>query len=342
MQRCLQLAALGVSAAPNPKVGAVLVYNDIIIGEGYHEQYGKAHAEVNCINSVPVTDKKYIPGSTLYVSLEPCAHFGKTPPCTDLIIENKIPVVVIGCKDNFNKVNGQGIEKLKNAGVRVVENILSRQAVELNKFFFTFNSKKRPYIILKWAQSKDGKIAGKDFLPLKISNEFTDVLVHKWRSEAGSILIGRRTALYDDPALTTRMWKGKSPVRLIIDKNLSLPGNLKLFNQENNTIVFNYKKNLAAGKIQYQMLKENDSVLLSIMDYLFQKNIQSVLVEGGAATLQLFIDAGLWDEARVITSNTRIVQEGLKAPVLKEFEAVKTENIYSDDIRYYINRQSNN
>ena len=242
MQRCLQLAAMGAGhTAPNPMVGAVLVYADRVIGEGFHRQYGGPHAEVNCINSVTKDDLPLLAKSTLYVSMEPCSHFGKTPPCTDLIIEKKIPTVVIACRDGYHKVNGKGIEKLRAAGINVIVGILEREALELNKRFFTFHQHQRPYIILKWAQSKDGKVAPLN-LPagrqvphsggnleqskgkrLLISNEVTDRLVHKWRSEEAAILVGTNTALQDDPALTTRFWPGRDPVRLVIEMELKLP-----------------------------------------------------------------------------------------------------------------------
>ncbi len=224
MQRCLGLAKLGAGhVAPNPMVGAVLVYNDRIIGEGYHQQYGKAHAEVNCINSVKEDDIQLIEKSTLYVSLEPCAHYGKTPPCADLIIAKKIPTVVIACRDTYEEVNGRGIDKLKAANVNVIVGVLEKDAIELNKRFFTFYTKHRPYIILKWAQSNDGKIANADHSRVFISNEESNRLVHKWRSEEAAILVGTNTALYDDPELTTRLWTGNNPIRLVIDMEVKLP-----------------------------------------------------------------------------------------------------------------------
>ncbi|HJW16280.1 MAG TPA: bifunctional diaminohydroxyphosphoribosylaminopyrimidine deaminase/5-amino-6-(5-phosphoribosylamino)uracil reductase RibD, partial [Flavisolibacter sp.] len=246
MARCLQLAQLGAgNVAPNPMVGAVLVYNDAIIGEGYHEKYGAAHAEVNCINSVIDGERHLISQSTLYVSLEPCAHFGKTPPCADLIVKLKIPKVVIGCRDPFVQVDGKGIEKLLAAGVEVTTGILEKECKELNKLFFTFHTLHRPYIILKWAQTSDGKIAyptlrKKSSSPVSrlfITNAYTNRLVHKWRSEQMAILVGTNTAMHDDPSLNTRLWPGNSPVRLVIDKELALPPGLKLFDGSIPTIV---------------------------------------------------------------------------------------------------------
>src|SRR5437868_6012424 len=232
MHRCLELAKLAAgNVAPNPMVGAVLVHEEKIISEGYHKQFGEPHAEVNCINNVKEEDKHLIEKSTLYVSLEPCSHFGKTPPCTDLIIKNKIPKVVIGCVDIYKEVHGRGIKKLQDAEVEVVTGILEKECIELNKRFFTFHEKYRPYIILKWAESANGKI-GIDTERVLISNEYSDRLVHKWRSEEAAILIGTNTALKDDPSLTTRLWQGNNPVRLVIDMDLRLPSHLKIFNRE--------------------------------------------------------------------------------------------------------------
>src|SRR5258706_3862500 len=254
MRRCLELATLGAgNVAPNPMVGAVLVYHGRIIGEGYHQKYGEAHAEPNSIASVKEEDRKLISQSTMYVSLEPCVHFGKTPPCADLIIKHKIPKVVIGCRDPFKEVNGRGIEKLKAAGVETEPGVLEKECKELNKRFFTFHTKHRPYIILKWAQTANGFIATSPQTPLQrrgafeesankrllISNEYSNRLVHKWRSEEAAILVGTNTALKDDPQLTTRLWTGNNPVRMVIDMDLKLPSSLKLFDDEVSTIIFN-------------------------------------------------------------------------------------------------------
>jgi diaminohydroxyphosphoribosylaminopyrimidine deaminase/5-amino-6-(5-phosphoribosylamino)uracil reductase len=345
MQRCLQLAKSGAGkVAPNPMVGAVLVYEDKIIGEGYHKKYGEAHAEVNCVNSIKEEDKNLVCKSALFVSLEPCSHFGKTPPCTDLIIKNRISKVVIGCKDVFTKVNGKGIEKLKNAGIEVITGVLESECIELNKRFFTFHQKQRPYIILKWAESANGKIAnsplhlwrgvggeGRAF----ISNEFTNRLVHKWRSEEASILIGTNTALQDDPSLTTRLWPGKNPVRLIIDMDLKLPSSLKIFNKEVKTIIFNNIKNEEDGNLTfYQLNKEN--ILKSLVDALHKLNVQSVIVEGGAKLLQSFIDEDLWDEFRIIKNDKRIIENGLGAPEIKNIFLQKHEKYFTDTISYFL------
>ena len=244
MYRCLQLAQAGAGhVAPNPMVGAVLVYNNRIIGEGYHREYGMPHAEVNCIASVKKEDLRLVNKSVMYVSLEPCAHYGKTPPCADLIIQYRIPKVVVGCRDPFPEVNGKGIEKLLAAGVNVTTGILEKECRELNKRFFTFHTQRIPYIVLKWAQSSDGAIAATDGSAIQISNAYSSILVHRWRSEEAAILVGTRTAMLDDPALTTRLWPGKNPVRLVIDRELKLPVSLRLFDESVPTVIFNELKN---------------------------------------------------------------------------------------------------
>lgn len=335
MQRCLLLAAMGAGqVAPNPMVGAVLVYGERIIGEGYHQKYGEAHAEVNCINSVAEADKELIANSTLYVSLEPCAHFGKTPPCADLIIENKIPNVVIGCRDSFAAVDGKGIERLKAAGINVTLGILEKECCELNKRFFTFHEKQRPYIILKWAQSSNGKIGAIDSSNLKISNEFTDRLVHQWRTEEAAILVGTNTARLDDPSLTARLWPGNNPLRLVIDLELKLPGHLKLFNSATKTLVFNYHKHAETGNLIYCQLNKEEDVLVQILSALYTMQVQSLIVEGGSKLLQSFIDRGLWDEARVITNTNLEIEEGLDAPVLKDDQPVATKKMKNDIIEF--------
>ncbi|MBL0130130.1 MAG: bifunctional diaminohydroxyphosphoribosylaminopyrimidine deaminase/5-amino-6-(5-phosphoribosylamino)uracil reductase RibD [Chitinophagaceae bacterium] len=373
MERCLELALRGAGyVAPNPMVGAVLVYEDRIIGEGWHQQYGEAHAEVNSIESVKEKDKHLISQSTLYVSLEPCAHFGKTPPCTDLIIKNKIPKVIMGCRDPFKEVDGKGIEKLKAAGVDVEVGILENECKELNKRFFTFHIKLRPYVILKWAQTGDGMIAaspnpsqggalesaknkesfalsGSEVPPcggfrgasrLLISNEYSNRLVHKWRSEEAAILVGTNTALQDDPELTTRLWLGNSPVRLVIDMNLRLPTFLKVFNGEVKTIIFNTVRQEEKENLLYFKLEKNKNLVPQLMNALYQLNIQSVLVEGGAKLLQSFIDEGIWDETRVVSSvelrpDSYRDSSGLAAPVLANAIKTSEQMIITDKIEIY-------
>ncbi len=336
IHRCFELAKLGAGyVAPNPMVGAVLVYNDRIIGEGYHEQFGHAHAEVTCINSVSEENKTLIQVSTLYVSLEPCAHFGKTPPCADLIIEKKIPEVVVACGDSFHQVDGKGIQKLIAAGVKVITPVLEKEALELNSRFFTFNNRYRPYIILKWAQTADGKIAHNDYSRLFISNEITNREVHKWRSHEASILVGTTTALKDDPSLTSRLWPGNNPVRLVIDKELTLPASLHLFDGTVKTIVFNTRLQEEKGEVHYYKISNEKSFIAQVLEVLYQLNIQSVLVEGGTKTLQSFIDEDCWDEARVITNTGLTIAAGIPAPMLINEAKIFTQKILSDTIHYY-------
>lgn len=336
MRRCLDLAALGAgTVAPNPMVGAVLVWQDIIIGEGYHRQYGEAHAEVNCISNVKAADRGKIKEATLYVSLEPCSHYGKTPPCTELIIRNKIPQVVIGVQDIYREVSGNGIKKLQDAGVKVITGVLEEECRNLNRRFFTFHTHKRPYIILKWAQSLNAKTGGEAGKRIFISNEFTNRLVHKWRSEEAGILVGFRTALQDDPALTTRLWPGKNPLRIVMDKQLQLPGSLRLFNEEAGTIVYNCKKeDKDRDHLLYKKLAP-ENFLEEMLLSLCEQHVLSVIVEGGARTLQQFIDKKLWDEARVITNTELFIEKGMDAPVLRDAAILRWEEYGSDVITYY-------
>jgi diaminohydroxyphosphoribosylaminopyrimidine deaminase/5-amino-6-(5-phosphoribosylamino)uracil reductase len=335
MLRCLELARLGAGhVAPNPMVGAVLVHGQRIIGEGYHELYGKAHAEPNCIHSVSEADKGLIPDSTLYVSLEPCAHHGKTPPCADLVIASRIPRVVVGCRDPFPEVNGKGIGKLENAGVDVTLGVLEKECRQLNRRFFTFHTRRRPYVVLKWAQSANGFIA-RAGERTAISNEYTNRLVHRWRSEEASILVGPRTALIDNPALTARLWTGPDPIRLVIDKDLQLPEDLRLFDRTVKTVIFNARKHEEENNLFYYQVAEDSSLVDQILIALHQLKIQSVLVEGGARLLQSFIDAEAWDEARIITNNELVLPAGLPAPRLQQAVLRNHENLLSDTIRYY-------
>ena len=341
MHRCLELARLGEGhVAPNPMVGAVLVYNGLntgeerIIGEGFHQQYGQAHAEVNCIAAVKEEDRRLIVESIMYVSLEPCAHHGKTPPCADLIIRMGIRRVVVGCRDPFPQVNGKGIEKLLLAGVEVKVGVLEAECVALNKRFFTFNTLHRPYIVLKWAQSADGFIAGTKGRTY-ISNDYTNRLVHKWRSEEASILVGPRTALLDDPALTARLWTGPDPIRLVIDKGLELPATLRLFDGKTRTVVFNRSRHEEEGMVQYYQLADDSSLIHQLSVALHRLKIQSVLVEGGARLLQSFIDADCWDEVRVITNEGLVLSGGLPAPQLGRVRNTGREKLLEDTISYY-------
>jgi len=342
MQRCIQLAGLAVGhVAPNPLVGAVLVYGDRIIGEGYHQVYGQAHAEVNCIASVQESDRELIQHAVMYVSLEPCAHFGKTPPCADLIIRHRIPTVVIGCRDPFAQVDGKGIEKLQAAGVEVITGVLEDECRVLNKRFFTFHTQQRPYIILKWAQTGNGLIGYKKedkTIPaprLLISNEYTNRLVHRWRSEEAGILVGTNTALQDDPALTNRLWSGPSPVRLVIDMQNRLPAHLRLFDQQQPTIVFNGQKEEQKDNVSFYKIDSHANIITAVTAALYQLNIQSVLVEGGAQLLQSFIDAGIWDEARVIINPALTIADGVAAPVLTNHKQTAILPSGTDEILLY-------
>jgi len=338
MQRCLQLAQLGAGhVAPNPMVGAVLVHQGRIIGEGYHRLYGHAHAEVDCVQRVAEVDRPLIPRATMYVSLEPCAHYGKTPPCADLIVQQQIPKVVIGCTDSFSEVSGKGIEKLQKAGVEVTVGMLERASRELNRRFFTFHEKKRPYIVLKWAQCPAGFMATLNGEPVRLSNQYSDRLVHRWRSEEMAILVGTNTALTDDPQLTTRLWPGKSPLRLVIDRELKTPRHYRLWDNSVPTWFFTEKEAAVNGQTETLQLDFRQPLLPQLMERLYERNITSVLVEGGAYVLQRFIEAGLWDEARVINGTTAILPEGQKAPVLPRALLMDETTLEGDRISYYRN-----
>ena len=315
MQRCIELASKAMGcASPNPMVGSVIVYNNKIIGEGYHEKYGSHHAEVNAINSVK--DKSLLLKSTLYVNLEPCAHFGKTPPCSDLIIQNKIPEVVIGCVDTFSEVSGKGIERMRSVGIDVKVGVLENESRELNKRFFTFHEKKRPYIILKWAESKDRFIAPKDQTkPFWMTSSESKKLAHKWRAEEDAILVGRITAEKDNPSLTVREVEGINPIRIVIDKDLKLSADFNLFNIDAKTIVFNQLKSEENNSNNYIKINFNN-LTENILQELHKQNIQSIIIEGGAITLQSFIDKKLWDEARIFTTN-KTLTEGVKPPAIE-------------------------
>jgi diaminohydroxyphosphoribosylaminopyrimidine deaminase/5-amino-6-(5-phosphoribosylamino)uracil reductase len=333
MQRCIELALKGAgSVAPNPMVGAVLVYNDTIIGEGWHQQYGEAHAEVNCILSVKEEDKKLIPQSTIYVSLEPCAHYGKTPPCADLIISQDIPEVVIGCTDSFHKVAGEGIRKLKEAGVEVTNGLLEAACRQLNKRFFTNQEQQRPYVILKWAQSADGFIAPPEGKKVMLSNELSRRYVHKMRSEESAILVGYHTARLDDPELSNRVWTGAQPVRVVLDPDLQLPDTLQLFKGPQKTIVINNFKEGQEGNVRWIKTVRGNNFAKAILESLGSE--ASVIIEGGTKTLQLFIDAGLWDEAVVIQTPV-VLQEGTPTPQLNHYRQSSQLRLGSDCINHY-------
>ena len=338
MQRCLELAKKGLGlVAPNPMVGAILVYENQIIGEGFHEYFGGPHAEVNCINSVAEENKNKISQSTLFVSLEPCNHFGKTPPCTDMIIKHRIPNVMIGCMDSFEKVNGMGIRKLREAGVNVVVNVLEDDSKELNKRFFVFHEKKRPYILLKWAQSADKKMNAQSAAPTKISNVFTDRWVHQWRGEEAAIIIGKNTALKDNPRLSNRLSKGNQPIRIFIDKDLEVPGHFHLLGQSVHTLILNSKKCEKINHNEFLKIDFTTSIVGQINEILYQRGISSLIVEGGAQLLNTYITENMWDEARVITNTRLFLETGLDSPVLQNEIFIKRQLITTDSIDFFKN-----
>ena len=337
MDRALQLARAGAGrTAPNPMVGAVLVFEGRIIGEGYHAAYGLPHAEVRCLQSVPESASHLIAQATLYVTLEPCAHYGKTPPCADLIIAHHIPRVVIGSTDPFPAVCGRGIKKLQAAGIEVITGIQEAACQALNKRFFTFHQKKRPFILLKWAQSPDGFMALPNNQPVRISAAITDRIVHKWRREEAAILVGAPTVVADNPRLTNRLWTGPSPLRLVIDRPNRLPGNVHLLTDEEPTWIFNTVYSKEDGNKVWIKLPE-EAVLSNLLTHLYQHDINSLMVEGGPRLLQAFIDQGLWDEARVITGQT-LLYNGLQGPHLKEQICTSAESFAGDGITYYQKR----
>jgi diaminohydroxyphosphoribosylaminopyrimidine deaminase/5-amino-6-(5-phosphoribosylamino)uracil reductase len=326
--RCLQLAKNGLgNTYPNPLVGCVIVHNNKVIGEGWHQKAGEAHAEVKAIHAVQ--NKTQLKKATLYVNLEPCNHFGKTPPCSDLILECGLPKVVVGSVDPHDKVAGSGIKKLKDHGCEVTVGVLQKECDDINKRFFTYHNKKRPFIILKWAETKDrfidsvnhnivengGKKSTKA-MPNWISNQYSRQLVHKWRAEEQAILVGTNTALNDNPKLDVRNWKGSNPIRVVIDRHLRIPLKLNLFDNKIRTIVITEKEGVSNRKnVIFETIDFNENVAMEICDVLYKNEIQSVIVEGGAMTFQTFIDAGLWDEARVFEGDTYF-KEGLLAPIV--------------------------
>ena len=320
MRRCLELAALGMAnVSPNPMVGAVIVHDGKIIGEGYHQKYGQAHAEVNAVNMVIAKNEDYadlLKQSTIYVSLEPCAHYGKTPPCADLIIKHQIPRVIVGCRDPFAQVDGKGIEKLQAAGIAVTTGVLEQECQWLNRRFFTRVQKQRPYIILKWAQTSDGFFAPANGSQHWITGTEARKLVHQWRSEEDAILIGKNTAAIDNPQLNVRYAEGGPPKRVVIDRRLELDKNLSIFDQTVETLVFNHVKTDIDDKIKYIALEDFDRFVPQyILFQLYLQDIQSVIIEGGAHTLNTFINEGLWDEARIFTGPP-VLKDGIKAPRL--------------------------
>ncbi|MEX0360959.1 MAG: bifunctional diaminohydroxyphosphoribosylaminopyrimidine deaminase/5-amino-6-(5-phosphoribosylamino)uracil reductase RibD [Allomuricauda sp.] len=335
--RCMELGKKGLgTTAPNPMVGSVIVHNHKIIGEGYTSPYGGPHAEVNAINAVQ--DKKLLKQSTLYVTLEPCSHFGKTPPCADLIIDSEIPQVVIGLQDPHDKVAGKGIKKMRDAGCEVTVGVLEAECREHHKRFLTYQEKKRPYIILKWAETEDGFIAPDKVKrktnpePFWITNTYSKQMVHQWRSEEQAILVGTQTVLEDNPKLNVRTWEGKNPIRIILDKSLKIPSHFFVFDQSVQTFLLTAEKDSSKylDGITYEQLDFTKPVANQICSLLFKHSISSLLVEGGTKTLQTFIDEGLWDEARIF-KGTSLFGSGTPAPVISG-KLVHSEKIISDTL----------
>lgn len=331
MQRCLDLAIKGIGhVAPNPMVGSVIVHDDRIIGEGYHMQYGGPHAEVNAIRSISETDALLLKHSTIYVNLEPCSHHGKTPPCADLIISKRIPRVVIANYDPNPQVAGKGIQRLRDAGIEVITEVLKQEADWLNRRFLTYHTKHRPYIFLKWAQSQDGFMAPEGNKQAWLTNTASKQLVHKWRSEEQAVMVGKNTVLVDNPQLTVREWQGKNPLRITIDRNLELPSSLHLFNEAASTLIFNSIKNDKQGNIEWVKIDSDAGVEEQILNALYKRSIQSLIIEGGAKLLNSFIQKGLWDEAQIFTSPTTL-GSGIKAPMVNG-QTLEEKNIEGDTL----------
>lgn len=336
MERAFQLAQIGkYSTSPNPRVGAVIVYKERIIGEGYHQQYGGAHAEVNAVQSV--SDKSLLSQSTIYVTLEPCAHFGKTPPCVDLLIQHRFKRVVIANTDPFKKVNGSGVQKLKTAGIEVITGILEQKGLGINRRFFMFHTANRPYIVLKWAETQDGFMYKNEQSENWITNSVSKQLVHVWRAEEDAILVGKNTVITDNPELTVREAKGKNPLRIVIDRKNELAKNLKIFNAESKTVVLNELLSKEEANIELVKVNFNESLPSLVNRVCVQRNLPSVIIEGGAQILQQFIAEGMWDEARIFTADKSFI-EGITAPRIKG-KLIAKEVIKSDTLRILKNEK---
>ncbi|MFZ4399836.1 MAG: bifunctional diaminohydroxyphosphoribosylaminopyrimidine deaminase/5-amino-6-(5-phosphoribosylamino)uracil reductase RibD [Bacteroidales bacterium] len=335
MLRCLELAKKGFSnVAPNPMVGCVIVHENKIIGEGFHRKYGEAHAEVNAIHSV--INKELLTEATVYVNLEPCSHYGKTPPCADLLIKYQVKEVVIANTDPNPLVAGKGIEKLKNAGIKVITGVLEEEAKILNKRFFCYFTKNRPYIILKWAKTLDGFMDIDRSVPGSninnwITNNELKILVHKWRTEEAAIIVGTNTAINDNPRLNIRNWNGNQPLRLVLDENLILAETLNLFDKQHPTVVFTSLNRTNSHNISYQTINFCKDPIQQILNYLYEVKITSLIVEGGRELLQSFINQELWDEARILTGN-KTFTKGLKAPEIKGI-SISDEKINKDRLK---------
>lgn len=333
MQRAMDLAILGKGqVSPNPLVGCVIVSDGKIIGEGWHKKYGEAHAEVNAV--AEVKNKELLKESTVYVTLEPCSHFGKTPPCADLLIQSQVKRVVISNIDSNPLVSGQGIRKMENAGIEVLFGVLMKHGRTLNHRFFTFMEKKRPYIIVKWAETSDGFIAKENFDSKWISDEYSRKIVHKWRAEEDAVLIGSQTAFHDNPKLNVRDWSGKNPMRIVIDRSLKIPGTHFLLDQSQNTLVYNLVKAQRSLNLEFICLK-NDKFIEQLVEDLYKRKMQSVIIEGGSETIGLFIRSGLWDEARVFIS-PQSFGKGIPSPKIDSLDFSQVQ-LQADSLRTYFN-----
>lgn len=333
MQRAIELAKNGLGhVSPNPLVGCVIVREGNIIGEGWHHTYGGPHAEVNAVGNVK--DKKDLSGSEVFVNLEPCAHHGKTPPCADLLIKSEVKRIYIANLDINPLVNGKGIKKLRNAGVEVIEGFHDKEGHVLNKRFFTYHIQKKPYIILKWAQTADGFIARENLDARWISNEYSRLMVHKWRSEEDAVMVGANTVLQDDSQLNVREWEGRNPVRMVIDPNLKIPRTKKIFDHSQTTIIYNYQKNVTEENLHFIKISHNNFLGKILLDLKY-RGIQSLIVEGGAFLLTELVKLGLWNEARVFTS-PKSFGRGLRAPLLSDSMLTDEFEVFDDRLSVFI------
>jgi diaminohydroxyphosphoribosylaminopyrimidine deaminase / 5-amino-6-(5-phosphoribosylamino)uracil reductase len=340
MQRCMQLAqrAKGYTA-PNPMVGAVLVHDGLVIGEGWHHYYGSDHAEVNCLVNVAAESKSLIAGSTMYVNLEPCAHYGITPPCALRLVKEKVKKVVIANTDPFEKVSGEGIRILKSAGIAVETGLQEAEGLWVNRRFFCFHTHRRPYIVLKWAQTPEGFMAPADRSRLRITGDAAELLVHRWRTEEAAIMVGTTTARNDNPQLTARAWHGRQPLRIVIDRHLALPQAYHLFDEAAATWVINEHKEALHGNIHYVQLPFNDTLLANLLERMYEAKILSVIIEGGPVLLSSFTSTGLWDEARVLTGAVSI-KDGLRGPQLTNGAHAFESAVGEEVLQVFINKGS--
>lgn len=336
MQRALELARKGLRAvSPNPMVGCVIVHDEKIIGEGWHQRFGGHHAEVNAVESVE--DKYLLNETTVYVTLEPCSYHGKTPACSDLLIRNKVKKVVVASLDPNPKVSGAGVQALKEAGIEILSGVCEDESIALNRRFFINQKLKRPYVLLKWAQTQDGFLARSNYDSKWISNALSRQRVHQWRAEEDAILVGKNTVVHDNPSLTVRDWEGRNPIRIVLDRNLELRPDSKLFDGEVKTLVYNTKESLVGNGFERVQIN-NEDFLDAVLKDMFARDIGSVLVEGGSQVLNSFIEEGLWDEARVFTSEQQF-ENGIEAPKLDE-PLQEVEQIETDELAFYFNSKT--